>query len=258
MSQFQPPTQPPQYTPPPEMNEPPRSLDSTMPTPVLPPPKKRMRRNNKIALGAIVSLIVIAALIVVAIVTQPGATQTQLSSAEQTAQAANVAATNVAEQNATAIAQSDSQLSNDLTQTAMTPTAQPTTPVDTTSVGSTQSSGPWSITVNSIKTAVSDNQFEVPKQGNEFILINFTALNTDASAHEMNPLFFTLRDDSGTSYTWNLLTIASNPEGTVVSGQKLRGDLSYEIPMSVHSLTLQFDSPDDLDNSQIVQWNLTV
>lgn len=171
----------------------------------------------------------------------------------------NTAAT-VASNNATVNA-GETAVTNNLTQIAMTPTAIPTTPVSTTSqtgVGSTQSSGVWTITVNSIKTVVSSNEFEVPKAGDEFIDINFTAVNTDTAAHEMNPFYFTLRDDSGTSYDFNPLTVAANPDGTVVSGQKLRGDLTYEIPKSIHSLTLQFDTPDDLDNSQIIQWDLTM
>ncbi len=143
----------------------------------------------------------------------------------------------------------------------MTPTPVPPTPVSTTSqtgVGSTQTSGVWTITVNNIKTVVSSNEFEVPKTGDEFIAINFTAINTDTAAHEMNPFYFSLRDGSGTSYDLYPLTIAANPDGTVVGGQKLRGDLTYEIPKSIHSLTLQFDTPDDLDNTQIIQWDLTV
>jgi hypothetical protein len=123
---------------------------------------------------------------------------------------------------------------------------------------SDQLSGVWTITVNNIKTVLSSNEFEVPNAGDEFIDINFTAVNTDTAAHEMNPFYFSLRDDSGTSYDLTPLTVAANPDGTVVSGQKLRGDLTYEIPKSIHSLTLQFDTPDDLDNSQIIQWDLTV
>ncbi len=221
------------------------------------PPKKRVSRTNKIlfaVLGAIISVFVLAIIIATA-----STSAAHDLNATATANANNLTATTIA--NNTTVSAGLTAITSDLTQTAMTPTAIPTTTVPTmsqTGVGSTQSSGVWTITINSIKTVVSSNEFEVPKAGDEFIAINFTAVNTDTAAHEMNPFYYTLRDDSGTSYDLTLLTIAANPDGTVVSGQKLRGDLTYEIPKSIHSLTLQFDTPDDLDNSQIIQWDLTV
>lgn len=162
----------------------------------------------------------------------------------------------------TAAAIGETAITNDLTQQAMTPTARPPSPVPSptpqTGIGGTQQSGPWSITINSVKPTVSDNQFEVPKAGNQFILINFTAQNTSGGAQDMNPFYFTLRDDSGTTYDLTALTVARDPSGTVLAAQKLRGDLSYELPKTLHSFTLQFDVPDDVDHSEVVQWNLTI
>lgn len=228
------------------------------PIPSAQPPRKRMSRSNKIALAAIISLIAVFILIVAIVEAQPGAAQLSTADQNATVQANDIAATNVAEQNATSIANSSTQLSADLTAQAMTPTPVPTTPVISTGVGSSQSSGPWNLTVNSIKLTVSDNQFEVPKSGDEYIDINFTALNTDSRPQDMNIFDFTLRDDSGTPYTPTLIDTAHDPTGTVLSGQKIRGDLVFEIPKSVHSVLLQFDPPSDFDNSQVVQWNLTV
>jgi hypothetical protein len=218
------------------------------------PPKKRTDKIVLAVIGAVVSIFILAIIIAIA-----NTSAAHNLNATATANAHNLNATAIAN-NAT-VSAGLTAITSDQTQTAMTPTAIPTTPVSTTSqtgVSSTQTSGVWTITVNSIKTVVSTNEFEVPKAGDEFIAINFTAVNTDTAAHEMNPFYFTLRDDAGTSYDFNPLTIAANPDGTVVSGQKLRGDLTYEIPKSMHSLTLQFDTPDDLDKSQIIQWNLTV
>ncbi len=217
------------------------------------PPKKHVSRTDKIlffVIGAVVSIFILAIIIAIA-----------STSAAPPVPDLNATATAKTLANNATVSAGLTAITSDQTQTAMTPTAIPTTPVSTTSqtgVGSTQTSGIWTNTVNSIKTVVSSNEFEVPKAGDEFIAINFTAVNTDTAAHEMNPFYFTLRDDSGASYNFNPLTIAANPDGTVVGGQKLRGDLTYEIPKSIHSLTLQFDTPDDLDNSQIIQWDLTV
>ena len=252
MSQFYPPdtgTQPTPVVQPPYVPQ--------TPIPPAQPPRKSIPNRTKFAVAFLATLIFIAVFLVIGIVANAGgATPTVDTSATATAQAQNDNATAAALE--TADAASNIQLSNDLTQQAMTPTPVPTTPVDTTGVGSTQSSGLWSITINSIKPTVSGNQFEVPKPGNQFILINFTALNTDSAAHDMNPFYFTLRDDSGTSYDIAIVDTAHSADGTVVGGQKLRGDLPYEIPKTLHNLTLQFDSPDDFSHSQVVQWNLSI
>lgn len=238
----------------------------TQPTPIVaqpqpsipqsPPPKKRMSTGSKVALAFISALLAVCLLIVVVIEAQPSAPQ--FSAADQnataTANAASIAATNAAALDATA----NAQLSADLTEQANAPTPVPTTPVASTGVGSAQSSGAWTITVNSIKPTSGGPYDSAPKAGDLYILINFTALNAGTSAQDMSPIYFTLRDDQGDTFDLAYITVPSDPRGTVVSGQKLRGDLSYEIPKSLHSLTLQFDSPDDFDNSQVVQWNLTI
>lgn len=218
------------------------------------PPRKRMRRSSKLALGFLIALVGVVALIVASVFAFGGnATGAPSAQAGQTA---------TASANATNVAVSLTALSNDLTQTAMTPdTSLPTptpTPAPQNGIGSSQTSGFWSITINSVKPTVSTNEFEVPKPGNQFVLINFTAHNNDVAPHDMNPFYFALRDDSGTSYDFTGLTVAVNPDGTVVAGQQLRGDLSYELPLSLHQVTLQFDPPEDTDSSQIVQWTLSV
>ena len=74
----------------------------------------------------------------------------------------------------------------------------------------------------------------------------------------MSPVYFTLRDEQGNTYDIAYITVPHDPRGTVVAGQQIRGDLSYEIPQSIHQYILQFNSPPDFDYSQVVQWNLTV
>jgi Domain of unknown function (DUF4352) len=234
----------------------------TQPTPVvsppMPPPKKRMRRTEKIALGLIGSLVLVVVVAVAIIFATAGASQVVNPPIADQNTIATANANNVADANAAASATA----SENLTATANT-AFEATASAQITStpqndIGSSKQSGPWSITVNSVKPTVSDNQFEVPKPGNQFVLINFTALNTESAAHDMNPYYFTLRDDQGNSYDLTALTVASSAEGTVVGGQKLRGDLAYELPKTLHSLVLQFDSPYDVDRSQIVQWNLSL
>lgn len=229
--------------------------------PSMQPPRKQVPKKSKFAIGLLATLLFVAVFLVIGIIAKAGnaAPSPTVNVAATSAASDNLTATALTNQYATVIATSEVGLSHDLTQTAMTPTAQPTTPVvATTGVGSTQSSGPWSITINSIQPTQGGPYDSAPKSGDIYIDINFTANNTASAANDMSPVYFTLRDDQGSTYALAYITVPSDPRGTVVGGQKLRGDLSYEIPKSVHSLTLQFDSPDDLDNSQIVQWNLIV
>ncbi len=135
-------------------------------------------------------------------------------------------------------------------------TSAVTTPTMST-VGEHVTSGVWVITVNSAKTNTGD-EFDTPQSGNIYLLINFTAKNTDTNNHDMSPNYFTLRDNQGNTYDLAYITVPSDPRGAVVAGQQLRGDLSYEVPKSLHSFVLQFDPPTDSDDSQIVQWTIQV
>ncbi len=144
--------------------------------------------------------------------------------------------------------------------TVIASTASAATTVNTPTtftVGKQVSAGTWKITVNSAKTSTG-NEFDTPKSGNIYLLIDFTAKNTDTSNHDMSPIYFTLRDNQGNTYDLAYITVPSDPRGAVVAGQQLRGDLSYEVPKSLHSFILQFDPPTDSDDSQIVQWIIQV
>jgi hypothetical protein len=144
------------------------------------------------------------------------------------------------------------------TQIPATPTKPPTPTPLPNDLGQTFTSGNWQVTVNSIKTSQGGQYDSTPKAGDTYLLINFTAKNIGASNQDMSPIYFTLRNDQGDTYDIAYISVPSNPRGTVVAGQQLRGDLSYEAPKSLHPFILQFDDPKDYDHSQIVQWSLTV
>lgn len=126
MSQFQPPTQPqwqePHYPPLPETYYPPTQT----PLSPMPPPRKRLRRNDKIALGVIGSLFVVIVLIVAigVIAASPIPQSPPLSAADQQA-------TSLAQSDATTVANlaTVNAVSNNAPQPTDTPTpvAQPTT-----------------------------------------------------------------------------------------------------------------------------------
>ncbi len=243
MSQFQPPQ--PQTGPMPPMQ--PYYPPPMQPLPPVQPPPKRPR-GRLILAGAIALALVLVGLAIY--ISQAKTPVAQIATP-------TVDATLTAESNAVSTVDA-ATASAELTAEAMTPPAQPTVMTQaSTGIGTTQSSGPWAITINSVSTSQGD-QYDVPKAGDTFLLLNFTGKNTGSSNLDMSPVYFTLRDDQGNTYDIAYITVPHDPRGTVVAGQQIRGDLSYEVPNSIHQYILQFDSPTDFDNGQIVQWQLSV
>jgi len=143
-----------------------------------------------------------------------------------------------------------------------TPQEGASTPTQTSEYkpGESVQSWPWSIIVNGLReTSNSGNEFETPKQGDTYLLITVTAKNADTNTHRIDSFEFVLRDISGNTYQQTCIAIADCTSfGSVVSSQQVKGDVAYEVPTSLHSFTLQFDSPSDYTNSELVQWTLNV
>ena len=115
---------------------------------------------------------------------------------------------------------------------------------------------PWHVTINGATTSAG-GPYDLPlKAGDTYLTINFTAKNTSTSTQEMSTAWFTLRDGQGNTYDITFISGTHTADGSVLTGQQLRGDLSYEVPASLHTFTLQFDPPMDFDHSQIVQWTI--
>ena len=123
-------------------------------------------------------------------------------------------------------------------------------------MGSPVESGTWLVTINSAKTSMGSQYDSPPKAGDIYLTINFTVKNMSANAQETSSYPFTLRDGQGTTYNDTYLDGTAVNYGTVAAGQQLRGDLSYEVPMAIHSFILQFDDPMDYEHSEIVQWTI--
>lgn len=114
----------------------------------------------------------------------------------------------------------------------------------------------WQVTVNSVKTSTG-SQYEKPEKG-QFILIDVSLKNVSAKEQDVSSLLnFKFTDDTGVSYTEGYFSGAANsPNGKVEAGMPARGTLVYDVPTSVHKLTLAF-APDMLSSGQVI-WDITV
>jgi len=111
----------------------------------------------------------------------------------------------------------------------------------------------WTITLNSAATSTG-NGFLTPKSGNIFLEINVTLKNTSSSSQTASSLLmFSLIDGTGQKYNQSL-GLKTTPDGAVAAGGLLRGTVTFEVPKSVHTFTLQFQP--DITSSTIVQWTV--
>ncbi len=124
-------------------------------------------------------------------------------------------------------------------------------------VGEVVAIGGWTITVNGVTTSTGDD-FDKPKAGNTFVLIDITAVNTTGQSQTFSSLLsFTVKDSTGQTYDQTFVPNSPNsPDGAVTSGSKLRGTIAYEIPTSAHTLELDFTP--GFASTDVATWNLTV
>lgn len=194
------------------------------------PPKKKSHKGLWIALAIIAAVVVFGCVGVVALLSAGG---------HAVQQAANRAATEIA---TTASGQPTSAPQS--TQTTSQPNAigQPVVADDT-----------WIVTVNRVLTS-SGNNFITPKSGNTFLEIIVTLKNTSSSSQTASSLLmFSLVDSTGQKYDQSL-GIETSPDGPVAANALLRGTVTYEVPKSIHTFTLQFQP--QITSSNIVQWTV--
>ncbi len=102
----------------------------------------------------------------------------------------------------------------------------------------------WDITVNSVKMSKGD-QFSVPKSGNTYLIIDLSMKNISAREQTVSSLIsFNLQDTTGSKYTESFTTLSDvhPPDGKVEAGAPLRGQLVYEVPISMKTYTLSFQA----------------
>ncbi len=123
-----------------------------------------------------------------------------------------------------------------------TPTAAPKGP-EIGKVGQKVTSAGISLTVHSVKrTSDSGNQLIVPKQGNEYLVVEVTIENESRETSPYNPLYFKVKDSDSFEYNVSLMPMIGNAlkSGELAQGEKARGTVTFEIPKTVKGLVLSY------------------
>lgn len=114
----------------------------------------------------------------------------------------------------------------------------------------------WTVTLNSVTMSQGNNMFDVPKAGNTFLVFNVTLHNTSSQSQSTSSLtMFALKDSTGQTYSQNII-YGGSPDGTVVAGDVIRGNIAYEVPTSMHSFTFQFVP--GMGSNDLAEWNVSI
>jgi hypothetical protein len=94
--------------------------------------------------------------------------------------------------------------------------------------------------------AKSGNDFITPKAGNRFIAVQVLYENTGTDPYAYNPFDWKLTDSAGFSYDSSFSEIGPQlNSGTIQPGEKARGFITYEAPLSATGLMLRLTSGGD-------------
>ncbi|MFZ3074378.1 MAG: DUF4352 domain-containing protein [Minisyncoccales bacterium] len=109
------------------------------------------------------------------------------------------------------------------------------------------------LTINSIATCVSDNEYLQPKEGYKYIAVDILQENNGSEPRDYNAYTFTLQDNESYSYqmTFSDCKSPNFGSGVLQPTMKTRGFITFEIPTKNQPDKLIF-TPYWLDNKQII------
>ena len=141
------------------------------------------------------------------------------------------------------------------TQPASQPTSVPTQVIF--NVGDTATNTLWSVTVNSVKE-VTSGPYAQPGAGDIFLIVDVTTQNLSSSPQLVSSgASFTLKDTTGQVYSEKFTGIGVPPDNTSLQpNDKLRGQISYEVPKNLHNFTFQFQG--NLLDGNAATWAFTM
>ena len=127
--------------------------------------------------------------------------------------------------------------------------SEPTTAVVVSqkyAVGDIVKVGDIQLVINEVKE-IPGTEFFKPEAGNRFVIIDVTMEKVGTADHAASSIMeFTLKDDSGQEYSESFSAEAASggkaPGGTIIPGDKLRGQIGYEIPISAKGFVLTYSN----------------
>ena len=126
----------------------------------------------------------------------------------------------------------------------------------TFSIGETATNGTWSVTVNSVQTNKGDQIF-TPASGDTFLVVDVTVSNLSSTPQLVSSVAsFTLKDSTGQAYNEKFTDIGKPLDGTIQPGDKLRGQLVYEVATSQRAFEFQFQG--SLFDGNAATWNISI
>jgi len=116
----------------------------------------------------------------------------------------------------------------------------------TYNVGDVIAIGTTNLTVNQVLYPAGDD-FNKPKAGFKFLVVDITIENTGATAISVSSLLqMSVKDSSGQEFDVDLMaSVASGgtpPDGEIAPGEKLRGQVGFQVPENATGLVFVFDA----------------
>jgi hypothetical protein len=117
---------------------------------------------------------------------------------------------------------------------------------ETFSIGDVVQMGDIQMVVNEVTFPVGD-QYNKPDEGDKFVAVDLTFENTGTTAQNMSSMLqMSLKDASGQTYDVDLMAQAaaggSSPEGELAPGERLRGQVGFQVPEDAEGLVFVFDA----------------
>lgn len=116
----------------------------------------------------------------------------------------------------------------------------------TFNVGDVIAMGTTNVTVNEVLYPSGD-QFNQPNAGFKFLVVDLTIENLSASAISVSTLLqMSVKDSSSQKYNVDLMASVasggSSPDGEIAPGEKLRGQVGFQVPLDGTGLVFVFDA----------------
>lgn len=112
------------------------------------------------------------------------------------------------------------------------------------------------VIVNSVKTSAGSG-YDHPDAGKIYVVVDLSITNTSSEQQTISTLLqFTLKDGEGQKYNDTYVSGYNDPGGDLAPGDKVKGQMVYEVPKTLHSFTFNFE-PDPFGQGIIV-WDISI